>query len=163
MEALTILLAIQDITSPELPPLSSLPAPSSAAWWPWVGWGITALLGLISLVVQGLREFYFKKVDIQRDTDAKKLALELEGLKLDFEQRKHYSDKLEQRGERLEAENLRKDEQLWKAMSTINERDKTIREQHEMISELKNKVSKLEVEVNGLTRKIESLQARTTP
>lgn len=157
MEALICLLALQE-SGINLPPLSSLPAPSNASWWPWVGWGITALLGLISLTIQGLREFYFKKVDIQRETDAKKIALELEGLKLDFEQRKHYSDKLEQRGERLEAENLRKDEQLWKAMATINERDKTIREQHDTISELKNKVSKLEVEMTVLRGKMESIQ-----
>ncbi len=150
----TLILAIQDL--PSFP--TQAPPPVSSPWWPYVGWAVTILISLFAGGLAWLRELYFKRVDIQRDADAKRLALELEGLKLDFEQRKNYTDRMELDRNRLEKEIERKDGELWKAFAIIQDRDKTIKEQHEMIFELKGKVSRLELEILNLKKMISDLK-----
>lgn len=134
--------------------MPSLPA-GSTTWLPWIAWAITVIA---SGVYAFYKEVSLKKIDIGRDQQASRLALELESLKLDFAQRKDYTDRMETNRERLEKEIERKDGDLWKAYNIIQDRDKTIKEQHDMIFELRGKVSKLEIEVNELKRNMHSVQ-----
>jgi predicted RNase H-like nuclease (RuvC/YqgF family) len=132
----------------DIPPM---PMPDGSGFhWQTVAWIVMILVSATSAIFAAWVKLSEKRLDIDREADAKKLALEIESLKFDFEQRKSFTDRIIAECERAKEGETKAREEVWKVLTIVNERDKTIREQHDMIFELKSKVSKLEMEINQL-------------
>jgi hypothetical protein len=144
-----------------LPSIGELPAPGGVSWWPYVAWSIMALISIVSAGFAAWMKLSEKRLDIEREAEAKKLGLEVESLKLDFEQRKNFTDRIIAECERAKLDEAKSKEEVWRVLAIVNERDKTIREQHDLIFELKAKVSKMEIEIDRLKHSMGLLQKST--
>lgn len=142
-------------------PLTSIPAPSNAiaAWWPFIMSLLAMAVTGISAWVAAAWRYREKQFDSDQEAESRRLTLEVEELKLQFDLRKSFNEQLtkqiqeqfRQNQEQITESRLLREE-LAKSRTEIWDRDKVIIELRSTITTMQGQIGKLEREVAELER-----------
>jgi predicted RNase H-like nuclease (RuvC/YqgF family) len=141
-------------------PLSGLepPTESLANWWPLIGFGLSLAVAAASASWAAWLQFKQwqhskdeKKIDAEKEhaiqSEQRKQAVEIEELKLNFDQRQKLLESLSKQFEMQLTEGRLMRDELSKARVELQERDKTISELRTTVAEMQVRIRQLEREV----------------
>lgn len=141
------------------PPIESL-----ATWWPLIGFGVSLFLAACSAAWAAWLQFQQwknsrteKQIESDRErniqAEQRKQAVEIEELKLNFEQRQKLLDSLSKQFEMQLDEGRKMREELTKARDELRNRDQIISELRQTIAEMQIRIKHLEKELHVIEGK----------
>ncbi len=135
-------------------PLTAIPSPSAAiaSWWPFCMAVLALFVSAGAAAFAAWVKFREKQIDHDQEADSRRLNLEVEELKLQFELRKHFHEQLTSQIQDQLAEGRLLREELTKARVEIWDRDKVIAELRGSMVTMQAQIGKLEREVAELER-----------
>jgi predicted RNase H-like nuclease (RuvC/YqgF family) len=139
------------------------PTDSIAPWWPLIGVGISMVVAAVSAIWAAWMQFRQwrqqrdeKIIDKEREyaitSEQRKQAVEIEELKLSFDQRSKLLDALQGQIKDQLAEGREMRKELAAARAELVSRDK-------MIGELQTTITQMQLRIKQLEREVEAMEA----
>ena len=144
METLILLLAQGDR-------LTGLPAPTEtiANWWPFAMAVLSFVVASVSAAFAAWVKISEKKVDHAREAETRKTQIEIEELKIQFEHRKEFQERLSDEFHKSLEENAKLRIELRESRQEVTARERVINELRGTVTELTLRVRHLELEIGN--------------